>query len=86
MPDSLPGYSLLPWCRRGLASLIKGAPAVNYASLPVSVAVNSVPKPGHRQTPPVRTKLSRKYDGVPPPVIYFPRLTIGWTIASVHHG
>jgi hypothetical protein len=35
-----PTHSLVPWVRRGLASLIAGAPANYYASLPVSLAVN----------------------------------------------
>src|SRR5258708_26614715 len=43
-------YSIVPWVRRGLASLIAGAPATNYASLPVSLVVNdaAVPVPSVR--------------------------------------
>ncbi len=41
MPDlPLAAYSIVPWVRRGLASLIAGAPATNSASLPVSLVVN----------------------------------------------
>jgi hypothetical protein len=40
MSDTTPAYSLLPWVRRGVASLIAGVPSVNYATLPVSLAVN----------------------------------------------
>ena len=50
-PDTTPAvYSLLPWVRRGLASLIAGAPTTNYASLPVSLVVNTaaVPAPSRR--------------------------------------
>jgi hypothetical protein len=47
---TLASYSLVPWVRRGLASLITGTPATYYASLPVSLAVNGAPLTG----PPVR--------------------------------
>jgi hypothetical protein len=40
MPDPSTGYSLVPWVRRGLASLVAGAPTKNYAELPVALAVN----------------------------------------------
>ena len=41
------GYSLLPWMRRGLASLATAATTTNYATLQVAVDVNgtSVPAP-----------------------------------------
>ena len=54
MPDTtdtpLAAYSLVPWVRRGLASLITGTPATNYASLPVSLVLNDaeVPAPSVR--------------------------------------
>src|SRR5262245_30009976 len=54
MPDTpdppLAVYSLVPWARRGLASLIATTPATNYASLPVSLVVNTatVPAPAVR--------------------------------------
>src|SRR5436190_21757243 len=45
MPDStnppLAAYTIVPWVRRGLASLIAGTPTTNYASLPVSLVVNN---------------------------------------------
>jgi hypothetical protein len=47
---TLASYSLVPWVRRGLASLITGTPAAYYASLPVSLAVNGAPL----TVPPVR--------------------------------
>jgi hypothetical protein len=41
MADTTPAaYSIVPWVRRGLASLVTGAATGAYASLPVSVAVN----------------------------------------------
>jgi hypothetical protein len=40
MADPTPAYSLLPWVRRGLASQIADAPGVNFASLPLTLAVN----------------------------------------------
>jgi hypothetical protein len=40
MSDTTPAYSLLPWVRRGIASLVAGTPSVNYATIPVSLAVN----------------------------------------------
>ncbi|HXO39053.1 MAG TPA: hypothetical protein VN872_10460, partial [Candidatus Acidoferrum sp.] len=44
MPDSTPAsYSIVPWVRRGLASLITAQPATNYASLPVTLKVNTTP-------------------------------------------
>src|SRR5947209_8701482 len=43
-------YSLLSWVRRGLGSRVAGSPAVNYASVPVSLAVNGSAVP----VPPVR--------------------------------
>jgi hypothetical protein len=51
MPDPTPAaYSIVPWVRRGLASLITGQPATNFASLPVSLAVNGAPA----TAPPIR--------------------------------
>jgi hypothetical protein len=47
---TLASYALVPWVRRGLASLITGAPAAYYASLPVSLAVNGAPL----TVPPIR--------------------------------
>ena len=50
-PDATPAaYSLVPWVRRGMASLIAGTPTTNYASLPVSLVVNTaaVPAPAVR--------------------------------------
>ena len=45
--DTTQAYSLLPWVRRGLASQVTGTATVNYATIPVSVAVNgaAVPTP-----------------------------------------
>ncbi len=41
MPDQTPtAYTIVPWVRRGLASLITAQPATNYASLPVALRVN----------------------------------------------
>lgn len=50
MTDTPTTYSLVPWVRRGLASLITNTPATNYASLPVAMAVNNagVPVPALR--------------------------------------
>jgi hypothetical protein len=49
MPDPTPPttYSLVPWVRRGLASLATGTSANNYLTLPVAVDVNgaTVPTP-----------------------------------------
>jgi hypothetical protein len=43
MADPKPtAYSLVPWVRRGLASLLKGASAKNYATLALGVDVNGV--------------------------------------------
>src|SRR3981081_2730462 len=43
MADPQPvAYSLVPWVRRGLASLLKGAAAKNYAKLTLGVDVNGV--------------------------------------------
>jgi hypothetical protein len=40
-PDSTQAvYSIVSWVRRGLASLVTGQPATNYAALPVSIAIN----------------------------------------------
>jgi hypothetical protein len=51
MPDpTLAAYSIVPWVRRGLSSLIASASATNYASLPVSLVVNGVAV----NAPPVR--------------------------------
>ena len=36
-------YSIVPWVRRGLASLITAPPAANHASLPVTLGVNGAP-------------------------------------------
>lgn len=47
MPDQTPTtYTIVPWVRRGLASLINAAPATNYATLPVTLRVNSTPVNG----------------------------------------
>jgi hypothetical protein len=47
MPDQTPAsYTIVPWARRGLASLIKTAPATNFASLPVMLNVNGSPVNG----------------------------------------
>lgn len=35
-------YSLVSWARRGLAALVTGQPSTNYASLAVSVSLNTV--------------------------------------------
>jgi hypothetical protein len=43
MPD--PTFSLFSWVRRGLAKHISGSPVTNYASLPVSVAINGATFP-----------------------------------------
>jgi hypothetical protein len=44
MPDQTPtAYTIVPWVRRGLASLINAQPAANFASLPVVLTVNSAP-------------------------------------------
>jgi hypothetical protein len=41
MPDQTPtAYTIVPWVRRGLASLITSQPATNYASLPVTLRIN----------------------------------------------
>jgi hypothetical protein len=52
-PDTTQAYSLLPWVRRGLASQVSGTPSVNYAIIPVSVAVNGavVPTPPNVRLP-----------------------------------
>ena len=39
-PSPPTGYSLVPWMRRGLASLVSAPPMSNYATLPVAVDVN----------------------------------------------
>lgn len=44
MPDPTPAsYSIVPWVRRGLASLITSQPTGNFASLPVTLRVNDTP-------------------------------------------
>jgi hypothetical protein len=43
MPDTTQAYSLLPWVRRGLGIQVAGTPAVNYATISVSLAVNNNP-------------------------------------------
>jgi hypothetical protein len=41
MSDTTPAaFSIVPWVRRGLASLISAQPTTNFASLPVTVNVN----------------------------------------------
>jgi hypothetical protein len=41
MPDQTPtAYTIVPWVRRGLASLISGPPTTNYATMPVTLRVN----------------------------------------------
>src|SRR5579871_1993638 len=53
MPDTTQAYSLLPWVRRGIGSQVSGTPAVNYATLPISIAVNNsaVPAPPRVRLP-----------------------------------
>jgi len=52
-PDPKQAYSLLPWVRRGIASQISATPAVNYATIPLSLAVNGSPvgAPPHVRLP-----------------------------------
>jgi hypothetical protein len=51
MPDPKPAaYSLVPWVRRGLASLLSGPATKNYATLAVAVDVNGTTVPA----PPIR--------------------------------
>jgi hypothetical protein len=52
-PDPTQAYSLLPWVRRGIASQITGTPAVNYATIPLSLSVNGNPvgAPPHVRLP-----------------------------------
>lgn len=51
MAGSTPlSYEIVPWVRRGLASLIGGAATQGYASLPVSLSVNGSPI----SAPPIR--------------------------------
>jgi hypothetical protein len=46
MTDPTPAsYSLVPWVRRGLASLVTGTPTKNYVTLPVAVDVNGTAVP-----------------------------------------
>ena len=41
MPDQTPtAYTIVPWVRRGLASLISDTPTTNYATMPVTLQVN----------------------------------------------
>lgn len=40
MPDQPTAYTIVPWVRRGLASLITAQPAANFASLPITLRVN----------------------------------------------
>lgn len=53
MADTTQAYSLLPWVRRGIASLISGTPSVNYATVPIALEVNNaaVPAPPHVRLP-----------------------------------
>jgi hypothetical protein len=53
MPDTTQAYSLLPWVRRGIASQVTGTPAVNYATVPVSISMNgsAVPAPPRVRLP-----------------------------------
>jgi hypothetical protein len=46
----LAAYSIVPWVRRGLSSLIASAPSTNYTSLPVSLILNGASV----NAPPVR--------------------------------
>src|SRR6516162_4073367 len=47
MTDQTPtAYTIVPWVRRGLASLINVAPDTNYATLPVTLRVNATPVNG----------------------------------------
>jgi hypothetical protein len=52
-PDLTQAYSLLPWVRSGIASQISGTPAVNYATIPLSLSVNGSPvgAPPHVRLP-----------------------------------
>ena len=44
MADPKPAvYSLVSWVRRGLSTLVTGAPATYYAALPMTLAVNGAP-------------------------------------------
>ena len=49
MADSTQAYSLLPWVRRGIASLVTGTPGVNFATVPLALEVNhaAIPAPPH---------------------------------------
>ena len=49
MSDPTPGYSFLPWVRRGLASQISGGATANFATLTLTLSVNdtAVPAPPH---------------------------------------
>jgi len=53
MADLTPAYSLLPWVRRGIASLVTGTPSVNYATVPLALEVNNaaIPAPPHVRLP-----------------------------------
>ncbi len=53
MADTTQAYSLLPWVRRGIASEVSGTPAVNYATVPLSLSVNgtSVAAPPRARLP-----------------------------------
>jgi len=47
MTDPTPAsYSLVPWVRRGLVSLVTGASTQNYVTLPTAVNVNDTAVPG----------------------------------------
>jgi hypothetical protein len=47
MPDQTStAYTIVPWVRRGLASLINASPATNYATLPVTLRLNNTPVNG----------------------------------------
>lgn len=53
MADTTQAYTLLPWVRRGIGSQVTGTPAVNFATVPLSIAVNgaAVPAPPRVRLP-----------------------------------
>jgi hypothetical protein len=47
MSDQTPAaYTIVPWVRRGLASLVTDQPTKNFATLPVTLLVNTIPVSG----------------------------------------
>jgi hypothetical protein len=53
MADGTQAYSLLPWVRRGVASLIEDNPSTSFATVPLALEVNgaAVPTPPHVRLP-----------------------------------